>query len=408
MSPTSRRARCPVQPVLPQRSDSWPHDPSAAWSPTTRPRDCRRDDSMTTVRDSARARIPDGRSVPHTPEYHPSRELVRSAPSPALQAAGGGSVWSPRQGASSISLPRICAATCTRLYRAAVPHRVQEPCDARQRAPAPAEETEEAKEAEEAEGEWDECGPTSPATRTMSGSEAIAAAKAAALLRYEFQVDRYRRREAFDRVVIAEECARHLDIAPTRAVMDDPDGELGRLRRHFVEDYLRLNDRSVMYTLAGAASLAVLQRRRHHQADLLRPRHPAVHGRGPARGQRGVAGEDHRRPGPARRRAGRGRPRPGRPLHRRAPRLPLHHVRVPLLAARGSGQVRGGLATVRRPVQRMADPKRVTNRAKGPRAAVGLRRVESIEGRPRLVAWGAWATPHATAEPAPRNLHQSS
>ncbi len=31
-----------------------------------------------------------------------------------------------------------------------------------------------------------------------------------------------------------------------------------------------------------------------------------------------------------------------------------------------------------------------------------------IEGRPRSVAWGACATPHATAEADPRNLHQSS
>ena len=65
----------------------------------------------------------------------------------------------------------------------------------------------------------------------------------------------------------------------------------------------------------------------------------------------------------------------------------------------------------------MAEPKRVTKRAKGGFGEDGSESIEQwsgfkadriIEGRPRLGAWEACATPHATAEAAPRNLHQSS
>src|SRR5829696_7468205 len=64
----------------------------------------------------------------------------------------------------------------------------------------------------------------------------------------------------------------------------------------------------------------------------------------------------------------------------------------------------------------MAEPKRVTNRENvgvvktGERASSNGRASAGriIGGRPRSVAWGACATPHATAEATPRNLHQSS
>src|SRR4051794_7462684 len=64
----------------------------------------------------------------------------------------------------------------------------------------------------------------------------------------------------------------------------------------------------------------------------------------------------------------------------------------------------------------MAEPTRVTNRENvgvvktGARASSNGRASAGmiIEGRPGSVAWGACATPHATAKAAPLNLHQSS
>src|SRR3954447_6014239 len=63
----------------------------------------------------------------------------------------------------------------------------------------------------------------------------------------------------------------------------------------------------------------------------------------------------------------------------------------------------------------MAEPRRMTKRWRVGRVKTGERASSKgwasagrvIEGRPRSVAWGACATPHATAEADPRNLHQS-
>lgn len=51
-----------------------------------------------------------------------------------------------------------------------------------------------------------------------------------------------------------EQCARHLDMRPPEP------GELEPLKRHMVDDFLRLLDRRVMYGLLAAAALAVLMR----------------------------------------------------------------------------------------------------------------------------------------------------